>query len=77
MAYYKDKCEIYQNSKDNGYYPKKPRQRQHCQIAATKLRQHMKLNIKILGQSTKAIIDLGVTRNFMSPECKEKLRIPG
>jgi hypothetical protein len=37
----------------------------------------MKLNVKILGQLTKAIINLGVIRNFMSPECKEKLRIPG
>jgi hypothetical protein len=37
----------------------------------------MKLNVKILGQLTKAIIDSGITRNFMSPEYKEKLRIPG
>jgi hypothetical protein len=35
------------------------------------------LNVKILGQLTKAIINLGVTRNFILPECKEKLRIPG
>jgi hypothetical protein len=35
------------------------------------------LNIKILGQSTKAIINSGATRNFISPEYKEKLRIPG
>jgi hypothetical protein len=35
------------------------------------------LNVKILGQLTKAIIDSGATGNFMSPECKEKLRIPG
>jgi hypothetical protein len=35
----------------------------------------MKLNVKILSQLTKAIINSGVTRNFMSPECKEKLRI--
>jgi hypothetical protein len=34
------------------------------------------LNVKILGQLTKAIINLGTTRNFMLPECKEKLRIP-
>jgi hypothetical protein len=37
----------------------------------------MKLNVKILGQLTKAIINLGATRNFMLPEYKEKLRIPG
>jgi hypothetical protein len=37
----------------------------------------MKLNIKILGQSTKVMINSGVTGNFMSPECKEKLRILG
>jgi hypothetical protein len=37
----------------------------------------MKLNVKILSQSTKAIINSGITRNFISPECKEKLRIPG
>jgi hypothetical protein len=37
----------------------------------------MKLNVKILSQLTKAIINSGVTRNFMSPECKEKLRIIG
>jgi hypothetical protein len=37
----------------------------------------MKLNVKILGQLTKAIIDSGATGNFMSLECKEKLRIPG
>jgi hypothetical protein len=35
------------------------------------------LNIKILGQLTKAIINSGATGNFMLPECKEKLRIPG
>jgi hypothetical protein len=77
MACYKDKCEIHQNSKDNGYYPKKPGQRQYHQIAATESGQHMKLNVKILGQLTKAIINSGITGNFMSPECKEKLRIPG
>jgi hypothetical protein len=37
----------------------------------------MKLNVKIFGQLTKAIINLGVTRNFMSLEYKEKLRILG
>jgi hypothetical protein len=37
----------------------------------------MKLNVKILGQLTKAIINSGVTGNFMSPRCKEKLRVPG
>jgi hypothetical protein len=37
----------------------------------------MKLNVKILSQSTKAMINSGITGNFMSPECKEKLRIPG
>jgi hypothetical protein len=37
----------------------------------------MKLNVKILGQLTKAIINLGTTRNFMLPEYKEKLRILG
>jgi hypothetical protein len=37
----------------------------------------MKLNIKILSQLTKAIINSGVTGNFMSLECKEKLRILG
>jgi hypothetical protein len=76
-AYYKDKYEIHQNGKDNRYYPKKPGQRQYCQIAVTKLGQYMKLNIKILGQLTKAIINSGVTGNFMSPEYKEKLRILG
>jgi hypothetical protein len=35
------------------------------------------LNVKILGQLTKAIINSGVTRNFMSLEYKEKLRISG
>jgi hypothetical protein len=37
----------------------------------------MKLNVKILGQLTRAIINSGATRNFISPEYKEKLRIPG
>jgi hypothetical protein len=37
----------------------------------------MKLNIKILSQSTKAIINSGATGNFILPEYKEKLRIPG
>jgi hypothetical protein len=37
----------------------------------------MKLNIKILSQLTKAIINSGVIGNFMLPEYKEKLRIPG
>jgi hypothetical protein len=37
----------------------------------------MKLNVKILGQLTKAMINSGVTGNFMSPEYKEKLRILG
>jgi hypothetical protein len=37
----------------------------------------MKLNIKILSQSTKAMINSGMIRNFMLPEYKEKLRIPG
>jgi hypothetical protein len=64
MAYYKDKCEIHQNGKDNRYYPKKPG-------------QYMKLNIKILGQLTRAMINSGATGNFMSPEYKKKLRIPG
>jgi hypothetical protein len=36
----------------------------------------MKLNVKILSQLTKVIINLGVTRNFILPEYKEKLRIP-
>jgi hypothetical protein len=35
------------------------------------------LNVKILGQLTKVIINLGVTGNFILPEYKEKLRIPG
>jgi hypothetical protein len=35
------------------------------------------LNVKILGQLTRAIINSGVTGNFMLPEYKEKLRIPG
>jgi hypothetical protein len=37
----------------------------------------MKLNIKILGQLTKAMINSGATGNFMLPEYKEKLRILG
>jgi hypothetical protein len=37
----------------------------------------MKLNVKILSQLTKAMINLGITRNFMLPEYKEKLRILG
>jgi hypothetical protein len=77
MAYYKDKCKIYQNGKDNRYYLKKLRQRWYCQIAATESGQHIKLNIKILSQLTKAIINLGVTGNFILPEYKEKLRILG
>jgi hypothetical protein len=76
-AYYKDECKIHQNSKDNRYYLKKLGQRQYHQIAATESGQYIKLNIKILSQLTKAIINSGVTRNFMSPECKGKLRIPG
>jgi hypothetical protein len=37
----------------------------------------MKLNVKIFGQLTKAIINSGVTGNFILLEYKEKLRIPG
>ena len=37
----------------------------------------MKITVKIFGQSTRAMIDSGATGNFMSPECKERLRILG